>query len=133
MLGVVAYLYFWQPYFESVGQLRLEVPQQRATLAWMDDTISKSEEWLNKSIAPKNDQPLLTVIESRAVRAGIKPTIGRVQPIGSDQVSVWFQEVVADQWFAFVDYLSEDGIEVDALTMTRASQGLVNVKVTFER
>ena len=129
---VVGYLYFWQPMADKLVRLRVEVPQNTAELAWAEHELEKAGEWLTSVDSRGNQKPLLTVIESRAIEAGVKNEIQRAQP-DERQVKLWFQDVVADHWLGFINRLSLDGITVESATLTRAKDGKINVRVTFAR
>ena len=133
-LLIVFYYYVWQPTEERIEQLRLEVPQKKAELAWMKHEIALAAPWLGKvEVANKNNQPILTVIEQRAAQAGIKNQIQRVQPLQDNQVRIWFKEVVADSMLRFVDSITVDGLNVREASLTRASEGQINARITLQR
>ena len=133
VLGVVFYLYLWVPTHEKLDQLRLSVPKRSAELAWMNHEIEQARPWLGANSGESETKPILTVIESHAIQSNIKSEIQRVQPVDNNQVKMWFKEVVADRWFGFIKQLEQDGISVDAATITRAATGKVNVQVTLKR
>ena len=134
-LLVVFYYYVWQPTEERIEQLRLEVPQKKAELAWMEHEIALAAPWLgNVEIAGgENEQPILTVIEQRAAQAGIKSDIQRVQPLQDARVRIWFKEVVADSMLRFVDSITVDGLSVHEAALTRAADGRINARITLQR
>ncbi len=130
---VLFYLYLWQPTHTEVSRLRLSVPEKNANLAWMRNRLAGADPGDRSQAAPASGGPLLTEIERVAIAAGVKDAIQRVQPGNDDTVELWFQEVVADQLFRWVDQLSGSGIAVDTATITRASPGLVSARVKVRR
>jgi len=130
---VFGYLYYWQPARQSLDQLRVEVPQKAADLAWVKHELDSASEWLSAGSTGVSSGPILTIIENRAIQAGIKHAIQRVQPTGTDNVRIWFKEVLADQWLAFVKLLLNDGVIVDSATLTRGEKGNIDARVTFIR
>jgi type II secretory pathway component PulM len=130
---VLAYLYLWQPLRDDVSRMRLSVPEKTASLAWMRYRLANTDVADVASGRVANDGPLLTVIERVAIDAGIKNAIQRVQPGNDGSVELWFQEVVADQLFRWIDQLSGSGIAVYTATVTRASPGLVSARIKLRR
>ncbi len=131
--AVLFYLYLWQPTYTEVKRLRLSVPEKNATLAWMRHRLANSRTGSESSVAEESRGPILTVIEQVAIAAGVKPAIQRVQPGNDGSVEVWYQEVVADQLFRWIDQLAEAGIAVQTATITRLTPGLVSARVKVSR
>jgi len=129
---VAVYFYYWEPMSEKLDRLRIEVPEKAAELAWAEYEIGISSEWLKKSVSNGSRTPILTVIEAHAIKFDVKNAIQRVQP-DELQVKLWFQEVVADQWFKFINRLVADGISVDSATLSRTKNGKMNVRVTLSQ
>ena len=128
------YYYVWQPTEERITQLRLEVPQKKAELAWMEHEIAIAAPWLGKvEIAGGNSQPILTVIEQRAAQAGVRGEIQRVHTLQDARVRIWFKQVVADSMRRFVDSITVDGLSVHEASLTRASDGRINARITLQR
>ena len=99
----------------------------------MEHEISLAGPWLGAIEATGDESPVLTVIEQRAARAGIQSSIQRVQPLENDQVRIWFAEANADSWLTFVDSITLDGLTVSSASLTRASEGKINTRVTLKR
>ena len=134
ILALVVYYYFWIPSNHRLSQLRNEIPLKTAELAWMRYEFSLADSWIGNSTSKSlSGQPILTVIEATSTAANIKKSIQRVQPNGVGEVKVWFQDVNADGWLTFVHALVPHGISVESATITRKSEGIVNVRVTFIR
>lgn len=125
------YLYLWQPAYQEMQRLRVDVPEQRATLAWMQHQLTTYSG--GGGGQPVDQRPLLTVIEKMAIAAHIQKTIQRVQPGNDRTVEVWLQEVVADQLFEWIDQLAVRGITVDSATITRGTPGLVSARIRLSR
>ncbi len=133
ILMLVFYLYLWQPTKLELGKLRLAVPQDNATLAWMKFRLNDGVVNSDGEDQAGQNKPLLTVIEKVAIDTGIKNSIQRVQPGESGVVEIWFQEVVADQLFAWIDQLAVNGISVDSAAITRAIPGRVSARIKVIR
>ncbi len=131
--AVLFYLYLWQPTYSQVKRLRLSVPEKNATLAWMQHRLSTADMGSESEPAVDAGGPILTVIEKVAITAGVKPAIQRVQPGNDGSVEIWYQEVVADQLFQWIDQLAATGITVQSATITRLTPGLVSARVKVQR
>ncbi len=132
-LMVIGYLYLWLPTHESLTRLRTDLPLKAAEFAWMEHELSLIEPLMTRNENSGSVQPILTVIERRAIESQVKKSIQRVQPNNNSEVKLWFKDVSADRWLRFVDQLSLDGISVDSATITRKTDGVVNVRATFVR
>ena len=133
LLLAIFYYYLWVPTVDKLNRLQSELPLKSAEYAWMKYEIENAKPWLGVTPEEASSKPILTVIESRAIEVQIKTTIQRVQPGQEQEVKMWFQEVPADKWFRFVNQLDLDGVSVDAATITRTTNGKVNIRVTFKR
>ena len=133
LLVVMFYLYMWQPLSRELSQLRLRVPENNATLAWMNHQLAGFENSSSSSQSSGQGQPLLTVIERVAINTKVKDAIQRVQPGNDGSVEIWFQEAVADQLFLWIDQLSGSQVAVVSATITRATPGLVSARVKVNR
>ena len=133
LLVVMFYLYMWQPLSKELSQLRLKVPENNATLAWMNHQLASFEKPTDPAQSSGQNQPLLTVIERVAINTKVKDAIQRVQPGNDGSVEIWFQEAVADQLFLWIDQLSGSQVAVVSATITRATPGLVSARVKVNR
>ena len=132
-LLVIGYLYVWLPTHQNLARLKTELPLKAAEFAWMEHELTLAEPLMIRKENAGSVQPILTVIERRAIESQVKKSIQRVQPADNSEVKLWFQDVTADSWLRFVEQLSVDGISVDSATITRKSEGVVNIRATFVR
>lgn len=135
ILLVICYVFYLQPLNENLKQLRIDVPQKSAELEWAKHKIENASDILGSDPSTSDDSPspILTLIENRAIETNIKNAIQRVQPSGNQTVKIWFQDVVGDSWFEFINHLARDRIAVEAATLTRTENGKMNVRVTLDR
>ena len=132
VLLVMFYLYLWEPLHLDRARLRTDLPEREATLAWMQHKLADSSS-LTVTSAQKDTRPLLTVIEKLAIAARIQRSIQRVQPGSNGSVEIWFQEVVADQLFSWIDQLSVRGVFIESATITRGTPGIVAARIKVSR
>lgn len=133
LLVVMFYLYMWAPLSKELSQLRLRVPENNATLAWMNHQLAGLKQSSVSTQSQNQNQPLLTVIEQAAIKAKVKDAIQRVQPGNDGSVEIWFQEAVADQLFNWIEQLSSSKVSVLSATITRATPGLVSARIKVIR
>lgn len=133
LLVVIFYLYMWTPVSKELSQLRLKVPENNATLAWMNHQLASLKQSSVSNQSQNQNQPLLTVIEQAAIKAKVKDAIQRVQPGNDGSVEIWFQEAVADQLFNWIEQLSSSKVSVLSATITRATPGLVSARIKVIR
>lgn len=133
VLLIIFYLYFWQPTRDELNRLRHLVPEKTATLAWMQHQLNQPQNNQATSNVQNKDAPLLTIIENVAIETAIHGAIQRVQPGSSGEVEIWYQEVVADQLFLWIDKLALNAVSVESATVTRATPGLVSARVKVNR
>ena len=133
LFALLFYYYYWQPNLEKLNYLRTDVPQQKATLAWMQHQIEEAEPHLAQPANQSASLPLLTVIERAAIQTRVNNAIQRVQPGGDGSVKIWFQDIAADSWFQLIDLLAKSGIGVEATNITRSTAGLITIRVTLVR
>lgn len=132
-IALIGYFYFYVPTRQSLLELRISVPKMAAEYAWMKNELALAEPWTKGNDNAVSAQPLLTVIERRAIDSDIKQAIQRVQPSGNNLVQIWFQDVNSDKWLRFIDSLAADGVVIESATVTRKSEGLVNIRSTLVR
>jgi len=133
VLIIIFYLYFWQPTRDELARLQRLVPEKTATLAWMNHQLQQPQINQGTKIAANQGGPLLTVIEKVAIETAVQGAIQRVQPGAGGEVEIWFQDVVADQLFRWIDKLALNAVTIDSATVTRATPGLVTARVKLSR
>jgi general secretion pathway protein M len=122
------------PWYQQLRYLRSQVPQKESTLAWMKNEIESVRALMDGGDeAEQPRQPLLTVIERSAQRDRLRERISRIQPVDESQVRVWLDGAAFDDWLTWIDGLRKQGITVDAVEVTRATENTVNIRVTLLR
>ena len=135
VIVVILYTNLFQPTYDKVRSLRLSVPEDNATLAWMKFQLQESPSVAvsGQDNAVVNDKPLLTEVETVAKQARIAASIQRVQPDRSNNVEIWFQEVVADRLLDGIDKLAKRNIAIASATITRGKPGMVSARIKLTR
>jgi type II secretory pathway component PulM len=136
VVGILAYAYVWVPWHQRLDGLRQQVPAQKRTLAWMENTAQQIKPYLARSRQTGNEKsiPILTVIDDTANASGLRDTIRQIQPGNDSEVKVWFQDVGFDGWLGWVARLQKNGVFVSAVSVTRSqTENTVNVRVTLKK
>ncbi|MFZ0487584.1 MAG: type II secretion system protein M [Arenicellales bacterium] len=135
-LVVVLYTLAWRPWQEELNRLRIQVPEEEQTLAWMRtqaaqvDSLTKS----SNTAAEQTGLPLLTLVERSANEVEIRKAITRMSPGDKDnQVRVWMDKADFDLWLRWLKALQAAGIEVADANIDRASENKVNIRATLQR
>jgi len=134
--AIVLYTFAWVPWQAELRRLRAQVPENRATLAWMQDQLGRLGPAAGRIPAAGSDRslPLLTVVEQSSREAGIRDAVRQIQPGEKGEVNVWLQDAAFDTWVRWVDALRGRDIELTAASVTRAAQeDRVNIRMTMVR
>jgi general secretion pathway protein M len=138
MAAFALYAFLWQPLSRDVGQLRSRVADQRQTLAWMKRTAVRVQR-LRANAAhasvPTNTQPLLSLADSTARKAGLHDVIRRLEPQGDTRVQLWLENAQFDtliRWLAKLRAtravtVANGSIQLDA------KPGMVNAHLLLEQ
>lgn len=79
------------------------------------------------SAAPLNRAGLIAIARQRDI------ALSRVQPQGSDALTVWLDDIATARLYGFLDVLiRENNAEVQRLTINREADGVVSAQITFK-
>ena len=101
-----------------------------ALVARMESTIDTARQNLGGTASTLSGQQILNQVSRTTRQFDIKPT--RLQPEGSDGVSVWFDDVAFNDLMRWLDSQSRSGIGVKQMSVDREeSAGTVNARVVL--
>ena len=101
-----------------------------ALVARMESTIDTARQNLGGTASTLSGQQILNQGSRTTRQFDIKPT--RLQPEGSDGVSVWFDDVAFNDLMRWLDSQSRSGISVKQMSVDREeSAGTVNARVVL--
>ena len=131
----LSYVFLWEPWNTELQRLKTQVPEKQKTLAWIESQtkLVTSIKRMQKPKTPILKVPLLTAIETTAVRSKIKPFIKRIQPGKEKQVKIWLSDVLFDDWLIWIENLKNQDIEVVAATINRSNANKVSITVTLQQ
>lgn len=101
-----------------------------ALVARMESTMDTARQNLGGTASTLSGQQILNQVSRTTRQFDIKPT--RLQPEGSDGVSVWFDDVAFNDLMRWLDSQSRSGISVKQMSVDREeSAGTVNARVVL--
>jgi general secretion pathway protein M len=129
VLGVlVFYLAVWVPVYQvyETGQANRE--RQLELLRYLRSTETQARAAASGPASGAKGQALLPQISSSTQRFHITPN--RLQPGGSDAVSVWFDAVSFNDLMRWLEQQASEGIEVRQISIDRdEATGKVNARI----
>jgi len=119
LVGVVLYLGIWAPANNYALEAQINHDRYLKLLTYLKSTESQARSSSEKQSTGKaTGQSLLSSVSKSARSVGIKPS--RLQPEGSDAVSVWFDAVAFTRLMLWLERLeSGQGIVVQQITIER--------------
>jgi general secretion pathway protein M len=119
LVGVVLYFGIWAPVNNYALEARIDHDRYLKLLTYLKSTESQARSSSEKQSTGKTTgQSLLSSVSKSARSVGIKPS--RLQPEGSDAVSVWFDAVAFTRLMLWLERLETgQGIVVQQITIDR--------------
>ncbi|HHC72819.1 MAG TPA: type II secretion system protein M [Thiotrichales bacterium] len=132
-LGVLLHMVIVEPLTEASRRaVRLEESRQ-ATLVWLKSALRELDSLRGRqSTAPAaGGQSLLSLVDRTARQAGLRDRLKKVEPRGSQQAQLWFEEVPFDRLVSWLGELhGRHGYRVVSITIDRQEgEGLVNARL----
>jgi general secretion pathway protein M len=135
VLGLVLFVWVWEPLAESRIAERERVSQQQALLDWLVALTPVAEQLQRESNRGTDlgGRSLLGLADATARAAGLAGSLSRIEPAGEGQVRVWLDSADFVTTMGWLQQLSlQHPIEVSQLSIDRAQRsGQVNVRVTL--
>lgn len=133
LIATILYIFILEPRYQRLSVLRLQVPTKQSDLAWMQAQVESNAALKTgvRNTASAQRLPLLTIVETTSTKSGLRRNITRMQPAQNGAVRVWFNEVQFNPWINWLDVLRNQGVSVDAASISRESEGVVNIRVTL--
>ncbi len=137
VLSILLYSLIWAPMQDQLKRQRPMLIKQSEDLVWMRQQANKILQ-LEKSKATSdsaNDMPLLTVIDQTARKLKLRGQIKQIQPgKESGTANIWFENVVFEGWLQWLDQITDRGIDVTRVTITKSAQfPRVNVRLELAK
>jgi general secretion pathway protein M len=135
VLVMAVYVLAWEPLVDGRARLQGEVTEQRALLAWMEQSAREVQALRGSRTPQRNSgQSLMAVVDRTARAQGLGTALERVQPDGERAVRVWLKQAPFDQSLRWLDQLiTAQGLRVTGLVVERGSEaGKVDARITLE-
>ncbi len=128
---LILYFVIWSPVNQYHEDSRAARDRELSLLQYMRKN-EKQARASSKGVGPNaTGKSLLTLVSRAAQRNGIKPD--RLQPEGSEAVSIWFSRVAFDDLIGLLKQIElTDGIYVQQISIDREDQpGTVKTRVVL--
>ena len=129
---IILYLGIWSPVQDYLAVSRADHQHQQSLLGYLKSTEQQARAVSGNGAATRaSGQNLLTSVSRAAQGVDIKPS--RMQPEGSDAVSVWFEAVPFTRLMLWLERLeSSQGIVVRQISIDRQDQpGQVSARIVL--
>lgn len=122
----------WQPAADYAANAEISRDKQRDLLHWMRSTEAQARAGAKNQVSgTRGGRSLITLVSATAQQVGIKPN--KLQPEGSEEVSVWFESVPFNNLITWLETLQRrEGVFVRQLSVDRQEQsGIVNARMVL--
>lgn len=137
LLIMLLYLFIWEPWHQAIAKYREILPQKRTDLQWMkaQSDLAARLKGIKKPGNEDSGQPLLTVVERTAQKAGLRTSIKQMTPGDNPgEVKIWLSKVNFDLWLQWVENIkNSESIEVKSADIQQLDPGKVEVRATLLR
>lgn len=126
--GLLLALLVVEPYFKRDARLRLERQQLQDALVVLQADVARLEAGRGRTtqtaVVPRVGQSLLGMLDQSARDAGLADGLNRAEPVGEDQVRIWFSGAPFEVLAAWLERLATlHGVDVVELQLNRAEDG----------
>lgn len=134
---LLGWAFAWHPLAQRRDDLRQQVANARASLATVRAGVADAAERgkaAKRAGGERAGRSLLALADATARAGGLGDALKRVEPAGSANVKVGFEDVRFDALVAWIEALANDyGIETVDLSVDRGNaNGLANARVTLQ-
>jgi len=131
--ATIIYLFLWIPLQQGISDQNKRLESRQGQLQTMQEQAAKIGSTQGRP-AIRNTGSLLSTIDRTARQQGIKPTIRKIQPAGSDGARVWMDGVSFDGLLRWLGELEQkEGIYVSDLSVDRhEQQGRINCRLLLK-
>jgi general secretion pathway protein M len=124
----------WQPAADYAANAEISRDKNRDLLQYMNSTQAQARASV-KTMVPgtQTGRSLITLVSATAQQVGIKPN--KLQPEGTDEVSVWFESVPFNNLVTWLESLQRrEGVYVRQISVDRQEQsGIVNARLVLTK
>lgn len=137
LVPLFLYLLVWEPLSKSVSSLQASVTAAEGQVHWMQSANQEVRE-LRKSGNSSATFPgdsMIKSVENSANAGGIRSAIQRMEPQGSDKISLELRDITFDQLIPWLGHLEKQfGISAAQFNATPSQgKGRVDARISLER
>jgi general secretion pathway protein M len=131
--AVLIYLVLWIPLQQGIDDQAKRLDSRQSQLQTMQEQAARLGT-VKRSNSIRNTGSLLSAIDRSAKQLGIKASIRKIQPAGTDGARVWLDGVSFDSFLQWLDQLEQkEAIFVSDLSIDRhEQQGRVNCRLLLK-
>ncbi len=137
LLCLLFYLLAWRPLQQRVTRLDSRLEQARKDLVWMQQAAREVQALRQHGGGPAPDTglSLIRAVESTVTAAGLRGSLTRTEPHGTDQIRLELRDADFDALVRWLGTLQrQHGARVTRIQITRTDQpGRVHARLTLRR
>lgn len=135
---LLIYLLLWEPVTNKVAGLKSSVASQQAQLAWMQQAnqeIKALQQGTRPRRAFNQGISLINAVENSAKKSGVRETITRTEPQGSDKITVELRGTEFDRLVDWIGVLTNQySAQVTQFSASRTDiKGRVDARLILSR
>ena len=136
VLGLLLYLFFWQPLDDEQHRLRTRLNEQFEALARMQQIAQEALQLRSngRSVPQQRTEESLLALVDRTARAAVADGLNRLEPDGEHAVKLWLKDVSFDSLVRWLQELETAwGVRAKVVSLQRTEQpGLVTGRLVLE-
>ncbi|HKI74691.1 MAG TPA: type II secretion system protein M [Pseudomonadales bacterium] len=130
LAGLLLFYGVWTPANNFAESRRAERDRELALVKYMKASEAEARASKSSATPTVSGQALLTQISRTAQQFSINPN--RLQPEGSDGVSVWFDDVVFNDLIRWLELQTRQGVNIRQISIDRQpDSGKVNARIVL--
>lgn len=130
LAALFLYYAIWMPANNFFESRRAERDRELALVKYMKASEQQAKALKSTQTPTVSGQALLTQVSRTAQQFSIKPN--RLQPEGSEGVSVWFDDVVFNDLIRWLELQTQQGVSIRQITIDRQpDDGKVNARIVL--
>jgi len=128
---LILYFVIWSPTNQYYEESKAARDRELSLIQYMRGSEKQARAAKKGAGASASGKSLLTLVSRAAQKKGIKPD--RLQPEGSDAVSIWFNGVAFDDLISLLKQIeTKEGVHVQQISIDREEQpGTVKTRIVL--
>jgi general secretion pathway protein M len=136
--ALLLYLFLWEPVTNKVSRLQGSIKAQQTQLTWMQQASQEINSLQKNPVSPSASNQgvsLINAVETSAKASGLSSSVTRIEPQGSDKISVQLQAAEFDRLVAWIGVLTNQyGALMQQFSASRTdAKGRVDARFILSR